>query len=657
MPTLTPVEGDPFAKADDSGVPHITIRKSNKDASDPKLTPVDGDPFASEDGPEVKQDSSISGGMKRGFLERGTGVDMLLNQIGVGSVVPVYRDGKITFGLPPNEELAKQGKELEAEGEGTGIKGSLAELAGDPLSYMPSPAKLGMMAKGGIQSALSAISSPSTDGKQTLGQRGIDTAIAAPIGMITGGALGKAGQKVAGKSVPESGKLTDPSELYQLAQKMGLKFTGKEAPQEIWNKIQEAVKTKVGELAEKANPGSSTSRMWEVGTNLATSKMYAAALEKNNVLYSVAHKLGEKESIPVEGIANDISDLIDHMEKQAPYQAANPKFGTTIQTLKDLHAEIQNGGKEALNEDPWTRIQRMMADGAKEETPKITGNQLIALDQALNENFGRTGGSGSSGRALEQLQNKVQSAIKGMSPKFSSAYQKAKDDFRQNIVQNFRENPVLGKYWHEDDFRSYEAMAKGIALPPALKARVNGMLDKIKSFNDLSELKQHLDPATYNNVRASKFIQIMNKAGLDAKKLNDEKTYSMLEKTLANKPEDLAALHAIKTFNEEMTRRGLEKSVSPVELQESEKLKDRMFRTVFSFTTGHKLYGIRHAVEALKGDVPTGIKGRLTGLAEDVAKGAPKPIYKPGAIPQVVSKGVATKEGLNSDDQRKLTGQ
>lgn len=658
MPSLTPVEGNPFAQADDSGVPHITIHP--KGSGDSKLTPVEGNPFAdkaSED-EDVKPDASLGGSMKRGFLEMGTGTDQLLNQIGVGGIIPVMVNGKISLGLPPNEELAKREKTLEKEGEGTGVTGFIGEQLGQaPLYMMPGLAKAGMMLKGGIQGALSAGIAPTTDSKQTLGDRAKDAAIAAPMSAAMGGALGKVGEKFVGKNVPAGGKMTDPGEAYKLAQKMGLKFTGKESPQEILNKVNAAVEGKVNELANGIAPGAANSSVWKIGTNIATSKMYAKALADNDKLYKQAQALGAKEVAPVEGLAADVKAQIDAMEKEAPYQAANPKFGTTINMLKTMYEHLTNGGEEAVKEDPWTKMQRLLAEGGEEKAPTVTGNQLIELDQALNENYGRTGGKGASGRALEALQNKVQTAIKGMSPEFSAAYDAAKKDFRQNIVQNFRENPTLAKYWTEDDYHAMQALGKGVKLPPALRARVDDMLGHIKTYNDLSELKNQLDPATYDRVRAGKFLQLMNDAGLDAKKLGDEKNYALLEKALGDKPQDLAMLNAIKTFNEEMTRRGISKDIPPVALQESDKRADRAFRTAFSFLTGHKVYGFRHAYELIAGDTPKGAKGRLTGLAEDVAKGAPKPVYQPGVIPNAASKAAATEEGKNADDQRELVGE
>lgn len=612
---------------------------------------------------ESKQDDSVWGGVKRGFEERALGVAQLELDMGAGHIIPQYIDGKIVFGMDPEqlqgtkEDMAKRQEQLEKEGEGTGVKGFLSETAGDPLNLIAGPEKLlgkgimGLMGKAGLQGALSAFTEPTNDPNKTLGGRARDSAIAAPLAAATGGIIGKTGEKLLGKNLPaNAADMTKPSAMYELAKTMGLKFTGKETPQEIQDAIQNAVKSKVGGLADKVSPGASNSSVWEVGTNLATSRTYGAALAKNDALYKKAESLGAKESIPVEGLADDIKSVIEHMESRATGESFNPKFGSTLNTLKDLHEDITNAVPD--KESVIDRANRTLF-GGEETTHTITGNQLVDLDQALNENFGRTKGKGSGGRALLQLQDKVQAAIQGMSPRFSQAYQAAKNDFRQNIVQNFRENPTLKKYWDEDDFHAMQALQKGIKLSPELRERATGVLDKIKTFNDLSELKKNLDPQTYDQLRAAKFVQLMNKAGLDASKLADEKNYAMVEKSLGDKPEDLAVLNAIKTFNDEMTRRGLEGKASPIELAESNSRKDMAFRTIFSFLTGHKVYGFRHLAELIKGKQPEAVKGRLTGFAEDASKGEPKPVYRPGVIPNVAAKVGATKEGKAVDG---LTG-
>lgn len=609
-----------------SDVPHITI----------------GGPRGANEGSSQKDDTFL-GGVERGFMERGTGVDQTLNQMGVGGAVPVFKNGKLSFGLPPNEELAKQAKELEAQGKGTGIKGTVAEMIGDPLNYIPT-GKMGMAAAGGIQGALSSLTAPSTKGNQTGTQRLENTALGGATGAGTGHILGALGSKTALGGKP-TGEATEASDLYKAANNLGLKLTGKESAKEVWDKVQAAVKDKTSEIAEKASPGSATSQVWPVGVNLATSKMYDATRQAGGVLYDKAKEAGAKLEAPAEGLVKHVDDLIADMEKDAPFQSANPKFGTALKTFRNIRDGLASSGEGAADEKPWDKVMRLMQHG-EQPAETIKGDKLIELDQALNEHFGRSGGSGESGKAFAALQNKVNQTIKNMDPAFGAAYQKAKDYWRQNVIQNFEENPVLKKHWEPEDYEAFKAMQKGITLPPALKARVDGMLDKIKSPLALGELKNSLPPEMYDSVRSSKFIQLMDKAGLDAKAIGDDKTYALLTKALEHKPEQLQALDAIKTFVEQMNERGIGAQPTALELKKSDKLLDRSMRTAFSFATGHNLYAIRHALEMV-GDKasPTAVQGKLEGLAKEVAGGAPKAVVEPTAAHKIGAKVLETGEG------------
>jgi hypothetical protein len=611
-----------------------------------------------------EKDESFSGGMKRGFLERGTGVDQMLNQIGVGGALPVFRNGKLAFGLPPNEELAQQEKELEAQGEGTGFKGAVAEALGDPVNLIPTGGvegkiastfgkeaakKYAMPAAAGIQSALSGAMSATKDKGQTVAQRLENTGISALEGLGTGKALDALGRKAMGMGKP-TGEVVAASPLNKALNQLGVRLTGKEDAQEIWEKIQTAVKDKANEIADRAAPGSAASQVWPVGVSLAASKMYDATRQAGGILYAQAKAHGAKLQASASGLLEDIDGLIADMHKDAPFQSANPKFGTALKTFQTIREGIANGGEEVANEKPWDKVMRLMQHGDKPEET-VSGDKLIDLDQALNEHFGRSGGGGESSRAFSKLQNKVNETIQKMDPEFGKSYQKAKNYWRQNVIQNFEENPVLAKHWKPEDYEAYKALEKGITLPPALKARVNGLLDNIKDPLALDELKNSLPPEMYDSVRSAKFLQLMDKAGLNAKLIGDDKNYTMLAKSLANKPEQLQALDAIKTFVEQMNERGIGRELTADELKKSDKLLDRSMRTAFSVATGHKLYALKHTLEAMTGkESPNAIQGKLSGMAKEAAKGAPRAAYEPTAGHKVVSKVLATEEGADNGE-------
>lgn len=619
-----------------------------------------------ETGPKEPKDDSIAAGMTRGFLERGTGVDQLLNQLGAGGAVPVFKDGKLTLGLPPNEELAKREKDLEKQGVGTGVTGEIGEIAGDPVTYMPlgkaakaeawaatglkaGASKLAAgMSGGGIQAALSSFLSPTDKKDETIATRLEDAGIAAPVGMATGGILHALSNKI---FATPTGELTKGSPIYDTVTKMGIRLTGKETPEEVWSKVQTAVKAKVSDLAEKVDKGSSASDMWNVSSNLATSKMYEATRQAGGVLFGQAKAMGDKLEAPAESITKDIGSLIEQAEKDTASASLNPKFSTALTRLREIKTDIETRAQKAVGDDPWAKILHMTQHGEPQADAAgtVTGSHLIEIDQALNQLYGKSGQGGSAGKLYSELQSKVNSTIKSMSPEFGAAYQKAKDYWKTQVINNFKENKALQAFWKPEDYDAYAALQKGLPLHPNVKTRVTEQLDKIKTWNDLDVLKNQLPPEMYDTVRAQKFIALMDKYGIDAKALGDDKNYALLAKTLGDKPNELHALDAIKTFAEQMKKRGITGKLSPDELQESEKLKDRSIRTILGFATSHKLYGLTHAWDLLRGNM-TVEEGELGALAKDVAKGTPKPKMEPGALSGAIgnaaTRAAATKEGM-----------
>ena len=141
----------------------------------------------------------------RGFMQSGVGIDQLLNQLGIGG----------SIGMPNKEALAAEQKKLEESGRGTGARGVVGELAGNPISWLPG-GELGPVVRGATQGGIMGLLSPTADPTQTLvgrGERGaagaaggavlgktlpyLSEAITHPI--ATGGKVLDAAQKVAGK--------------------------------------------------------------------------------------------------------------------------------------------------------------------------------------------------------------------------------------------------------------------------------------------------------------------------------------------------------------------------------------------------------------------------------------------------------------------------
>lgn len=578
-----------------------------------------------------------------GYYERENGLEKTLNDIGVGKYFPTFRNGKLSVGLPPNEELAKQEQVLEDANRG--IKGTLKEMATDPLTYLPF--KGGLVAGGAKQGALSSALAPTTNPDKTLTDRAIGTAEGGILGAMTGGAFHGVGAALP-KSLRAAGKETIPaaSKIYEQAKAMGLSFTGKETPEQVWGKIQEAVKGNTAKIADTiAKEASNKESIWPVGVNLATSQMYDATKQAGSVLYDQARKIGVKEELPAEDVIKDLDGFIAGMEKDAPLHAGiDPNFNSKLTKIRTLRDTIAGDG-EAKELSPWEQIQAAF-NHAETNAPKtLNGSQLIELDQAVNSFYGAKGTGDKANIPVNKIKATFDKAVGNLSPEFQGAYSKAKNYWRQNVIQNFEDNKVLGKYWKPEDYEAFKAITKGIELSPNLKARAEDMLDNIKTPLQLEELKKALPPQMYDRLRAAKFVTMMDEAGINSKIIADDKNYKMLVKTLANDPAAIAALDSVKTFTEEMNRRGINRELTAAELQASDGRMDRIMRTAFSFATGHKLYALRHAMESITGDSPNAAQGRLQGFAKEIAKSEPGTAYTPGALPKAALKPIATEEG------------
>lgn len=673
---LTPVAGDPFAKG----------------AKGAKLTPVDHDPFAGEATVSAepkyyetekykKGTSSFEKGRDVGFDSFGIGSAQLFSEIGtkehnLGQIMPVFKDGKLTFGYPPQRELAQKAKDIDKRSEQLDTVGSVGKFLMDPTLLVGGEGKLSMiLAK---QAATSSLFAPTTKAEQSLGGRattaGISGALAygmgegmtaaAPyvkkaasyvgqklydavnkLGPNAGALIKQAGEKISQGFSKPTGDMTEPSTLHSLANKLGITFTGKEKAAEVWEKISTAIKNKTEDLANSASEGASSSEPWGIGHNVAISKEYGKALDANSQLYKKATDLGAKEHVVVTDLDSHLKDVIEHLGKQvaAGEGSINPKLISTLNTLKEIQTGIAEGGVEAGKRSAWENAQRVFG-GGEIKPATITGDKLVALDKALNENFGRTGFSGNGGKALANLQNEVQKMIKGMSPEFSQAYEKAKTDYIANIIHKYRENPYLKNIWNEDDFRAIQDMQRGIPLSPEIAKRTEKMISSIKTYNDLAKIKE-VSPESYDAIRGVVFLNKMKEAGINPAKLEDKETYALLLKSLEHDPQAVAALDAMKSFMEEMNRAGISKKPTPIELEEVEERKERAARTIFSYATGHVLYAIKHAIEWATDKAPSTAAGRLTGLAGKVAEGAPKAVTKMGVVPQAAGKAAASATG------------
>lgn len=142
--------------------------------------PVDYDPFAAPERPK----QSFVEGMKLGAKKRALGIA----ELGTNTVD--------ALGIAPESTayakmlMADVGQNYARQGTGTGIKGGIAEIVGDPLSYLPAASFAKILGQGALMGA----TAPTGDANSSL----TDNAINAAGGTLTSG-LGYGAGKVVSK--------------------------------------------------------------------------------------------------------------------------------------------------------------------------------------------------------------------------------------------------------------------------------------------------------------------------------------------------------------------------------------------------------------------------------------------------------------------------
>ena len=644
---------------------------------------------------QYKNESDFRQGGDIAFEKFGIGTAQLLSQMGteqhnLGQLMPVVKNGKLSFGYPSREELAKRSQYLDSESDKLSTMGSVGETLLDPKLWA-FPEMKSFAATMAVGGGVSAALSPSGDPEQTLLGRGFNTSLSSALSAVGGKTMEAAGHyvaektpamaqaagkklygmveklgpkageaiKSAGESVgnfakkaigSNTGAVSEPEALYKLADALGIKFTGKEGAKEVWENISTALLARKNEIAEGISKGSSNSSINKMVTNIAASKSYGEAKAMDTLLYDKAKALGEKEVVQVENILPGIKGLIENLEEQAKYSKdLSPNFGTTMAKLKGLAEKLEGGGAEEGSKKTLFENAQRFFGVSEEKAQAVTGADLIDIDQALNEHFGRDGFVGKSKKELENLQKIVQENIKKLSPELSKAYEAAKVHHIENIVYKFRDNPFLKDVWHPDDFRAISDMARGIKPSPEIKARVSKMIEHIDSFDKLQALgEQIMDPKTFDVVRSSVFLHQMEKAGMSAEKLGDKDTYNLLLKTVEHDPKAVATLDAMKAFIEEMNERGIKKAPTKVELESSNNRLNRAARTLFNFGHGNIPAGLQNAYRAVVGESKTLATKKLTNFAGEIAGGKPVADFVPGAATKAAGRLSATEIGETS---------
>jgi hypothetical protein len=603
--------------------------------------------------------SDLASQFWNGSAQAGIGGMQLLNELGVNTM-PAYVDGQIKLVPVTGKKLADIQKGLEKQ-EGGGVEGWLARQAMNPINYIAGPEKLGIGLKSGLQSMISSAVAPSDDPNKTIGKRAKDTLIAGPLGFATGKVVkgvGQAGSKLldigSTKTVTPS---TDPvstlkwiknfvmdtpkgsfkvskedQSLYNAAKKIGLDIQGKE-PKQIFSEIKDWYGKNINEISLAQHHGIVPGETHPIAANFAISEEYRKSNQMVNDAYKKAYEIGDKEHIQAEGIKESLDQVIAGMKAKASARGLDPKFDTALDKLESLREEIGGGHTPSINE----------ALGFTPKKPDVvTASWLGELKKTLNQYHVPEPLRTSKSTPYSSLGAKVREELKKTSPEFQKQLSRA--DMRYTEQERIFGNENLKKFWNgKADFDAYKLVKeRGGNLNVDTKKRAEKLLDNIKTPADIDTLKQALPRDIFDSVRSAKFYQIMSKAGLDADAI--DKNHDLVIKILGNDQKSIQTVDAIKTAVEQMNQRGVG-NLNPAALEQKDNLIQRSLRTVFSLATGHKLYAIKHAMEAAQAEPTGAVRQRVSDYAKDLTKAAPKKEYIPGPIIKGVSKPLSTAVG------------
>ena len=658
---ITPSSGQPDSAGirlpgteSDSTQPSVSVPTEMSDA-DVFGTKAPAQPHPGTPSPEQKP--GLWEGIKRGAQQ----FDIGSRQLSGDLINTAYQlAGKeAPYGKQDFDPLNQAAAQLEQEGRGTGLKGAVGEIIGNPTTYLP----MGEVAGGsgfvktalqnaknfGILGAETAATAPSTN-EQGLGERAWDATKAglesAPMGAIaSAGAnqLGKLAQWGADKSglsdaITYLGKKfgTDPkgSDLYEMAQKIGLPTDGK-TPKEIYGNLQNWFSQNVDNAASKVG---SAGMFSPLGTSEDITQNFMNAQRQSDQLYGAARMAGQGK----ETVANDLQKQLAN----AINSLASKKFPTASEerTLSNL-TDIQENLGWAPNARTATiqtgTTQPATAEQAAANAPRTTTyqplnmikyNDLVDLKQALNEGFDTGRFSGKGDRPVASLFNNVKNAlgraaqedfdpVTKTSP-FGDALYAADRHYSDELAPTFH-NDTLKKFWTPDDYYDYKTSNGWTRRDPNVDTlqRTDKILDNIRTPADMQAITRAMSPEQANNLLAAKFKQTLSKAGIDGQQIADN--YDVIRGSLGGNREALKLLDNIKQGVDILNERGIGDNAKFYDANNRDLLKSVAVIGI-STKLNRPFYALREAAKIVTPKEGTATEERISNLARDIMAGNPR---------------------------------
>lgn len=339
------------------------------------LTPVDYDPFAQPEKPKQSFMEGVKLGAKKralGIAEFGTNI---ANDLGVAPETTAYA----------KQLLADVGQDYIKQGTGTGIKGGIAEIVGDPLSYIPAASLAKFLGQGALMGATSATG----DAESSVA----DNALNAAGGAVSSGLGYGAGQVISRAAKPVTDTLSEVGKrgIAEL-EKAGVSLT---AAQRTGSKALAGLESvfatlpttsaKQGKIFSAQKEAFTKAALQKAGINADTASREVlakaaksfgdeyAALAKNNAMNIDEPLLMNVADIYQEAtsgrLGQDASNLVKSVSKEI-YDAGDNMSGEVYQKTRSLLTQKANSTKDSFDAGLMKRLRNELDDAFERSLPE-----------------------------------------------------------------------------------------------------------------------------------------------------------------------------------------------------------------------------------------------------------------------------------------------
>jgi hypothetical protein len=350
------------------------------------FTPVDYNPFAQPEKPK----QTFLQGMELGAKKRALGIFELganaADALGVAPESTAYA----------KQLIADVGQDYARQGTGTGLKGGIAEIAGDPLSYIPAASFAKILGQGALMGA----TAPTGDVDSSLSNNALNAAGGAVVSGI-GRGVGNVASRVANPVVNQLGavgkrglaELEKAGVPLTAAQKTGSKalaglesvFATLPTTSSKQNKIFSQQKEAFTRAAlQKAGINADTASREVLAKAAKSFGDEYSALAKNNVmnvdeplLMSVADIYQEATS---GRLGQDASGLVKSVAKEI-YDAGDNMSGEVYQKTRSLLTQKANSTNDSFDAGLMKRLRNELDSAFERSLPESQRGLMAGINQ------------------------------------------------------------------------------------------------------------------------------------------------------------------------------------------------------------------------------------------------------------------------------------